>query len=93
MLSSDALSSVADTTEEVVCLKMAFSPDSYRFWAIDSVYSNGIIFLGVAPAVLVIIFKGEVDAVIPLYAVGVFTSFTLSQVGMVLRWYRLNTTG
>ena len=57
------------------------------------VYSNGIIFLSVAAAVLVIIFKGEVNAVIPLYAVGVFTSFTLSQAGMVLRWYRLKTTG
>jgi len=55
------------------------------------VYSNGIIFLSVAAAVLVIIFKGEVNAVIPLYAVGVFTSFTLSQAGMVLRWYRLKT--
>ncbi len=57
------------------------------------VYSNGIIFLSVAAAVLVIIFKGEVNAVIPLYAVGVFTSFTLSQAGMVLRWYRLKTAG
>jgi amino acid transporter len=57
------------------------------------VYSNGIIFLTVTAAVLVVIFKGEVNAIIPLYAVGVFTSFTLSQAGMVLRWYRLKTAG
>jgi amino acid transporter len=57
------------------------------------VYSNGIIFLSVAAAVLVIVFKGQVNAIIPLYAVGVFTSFTLSQAGMVVRWYRLKTPG
>jgi amino acid transporter len=57
------------------------------------VYSNGIIFLSAAAAVLVIVFKGQVNAIIPLYAVGVFTSFTLSQAGMVVRWYRLKTSG
>jgi amino acid transporter len=57
------------------------------------VYSNGIIFLSVAAAVLVIIFKGQVNAIIPLYAVGVFTSFTLSQMGMVVKWYHLKTSG
>jgi amino acid transporter len=57
------------------------------------VYSNGIIFLSAAAAVLVIIFKGEVNSIIPLYAVGVFTSFTLSQLGMVVRWWRIKTTG
>ena len=57
------------------------------------VYSNGIIFLTVAAAILVIIFKGQVSAIIPLYAVGVFTSFTLSQLGMVVRWWHLKTTG
>jgi amino acid transporter len=57
------------------------------------VYSNGIIFLSAVAAVLVIIFKGDVNSIIPLYAVGVFTSFTLSQAGMVVRWYRLKTGG
>ncbi len=57
------------------------------------VYSNGIIFLSVAAAILVIIFKGQVSAIIPLYAVGVFTSFTLSQLGMVVRWWGLKTSG
>ncbi|BAZ00768.1 amino acid permease-associated region [Tolypothrix tenuis PCC 7101] len=52
------------------------------------VYSNGIILLSLCAAVLVIIFKGQVNAVIPLYAVGVFTSFTLSQAGMVRHWFQ-----
>jgi amino acid transporter len=47
------------------------------------VYSNGIVFLAIAAAGLIIAFGGIVTALIPLYAVGVFTSFTLSQFGMV----------
>ena len=46
------------------------------------VFSNGIIFLSVAAIVLVIVTGAQVDRLIPLYAVGVFTSFTLSQAGM-----------
>ncbi|MGH7999831.1 MAG: APC family permease, partial [Brasilonema sp.] len=57
------------------------------------VYSNGIILLSICAAILVIIFKGNVNAVIPLYAVGVFTSFTLSQAGMVRRWFHERTPG
>lgn len=57
------------------------------------VYSNGIILLSLSGAILVIIFKGDVNAIIPLYAVGVFTSFTLSQAGMVRRWFHERTPG
>ncbi|MBD2663183.1 amino acid permease-associated region [Richelia sinica FACHB-800] len=57
------------------------------------VYSNGIILLSLCAAILVIIFKGQVSAVIPLYAVGVFTSFTLSQAGMVRHWFQGQTSG
>lgn len=53
------------------------------------VFSNGIIFLGLAAIALVIIFGGITNALIPLYAVGVFTAFTLSQTGMVVRLVRL----
>jgi amino acid transporter len=55
------------------------------------VYSNGIILLSGCAAFLVMIFKGQVNAIIPLYAVGVFTSFTLSQAGMVIHWYKEKT--
>jgi hypothetical protein len=47
------------------------------------VFSNGVLFLAGAAAVLLIAFGGKTNALIPLYAVGVFTSFTLSQWGMV----------
>ncbi|HXC67579.1 MAG TPA: APC family permease [Nitrospiraceae bacterium] len=50
------------------------------------VFSNGIIILGVIACLLLIIFRGDPHALIPLYAVGVFISFTLSQAGMVRRW-------
>ncbi|MCX5982356.1 MAG: APC family permease [Nostocales cyanobacterium LacPavin_0920_SED1_MAG_38_18] len=56
------------------------------------VYSNGIILLSSCAGILAIIFKGEVNAIIPLYAVGVFTSFTLSQAGMVRHWFQGQTT-
>lgn len=52
------------------------------------VYSNGIIVLAAVASILIILFRGEVHALIPLYAVGVFLSFTLSQAGMVSRWIR-----
>jgi amino acid transporter len=51
------------------------------------VFSNGIIILAVFSAILVIAFGGDTSRLIPLYAVGVFLSFTLSQLGMVRHWY------
>ncbi|HEV8337830.1 MAG TPA: APC family permease [Candidatus Polarisedimenticolia bacterium] len=51
------------------------------------VFSNGILALGALSAVLLVIFHAETHAIIPLYAVGVFLSFTLSQFGMVRHWY------
>lgn len=57
------------------------------------VYSNGIILLSLFAATLVIIFRGDTTAIIPLYAVGVFTSFTLSQAGMVRHWYQEKSSG
>lgn len=56
-------------------------------------FSNGITFLGIASAVLVVLFNGETHLLLPLYAVGVFTSFTLSQTGMLLKWFRGKTAG
>jgi amino acid transporter len=52
------------------------------------VYSNGINLLSFCAALLIIIFRGNTSAVLPLYAVGVFTSFTLSQLGMVIHWFK-----
>jgi amino acid transporter len=52
------------------------------------VFSNGIIFLAVAAGVLITVFRGNISALIPLYAFGVFTGFTLSQAGMVVHHLR-----
>ncbi|MGI0492433.1 APC family permease [Alkalinema pantanalense CENA528] len=57
------------------------------------VYSNGILLLSLSAALLVIVFKGDTTAIIPLYAVGVFTSFTLSQAGMVRHWFKEQSKG
>jgi len=51
-------------------------------------FSNGILTLAFFSIVLLVLFGGETHRLIPLYAVGVFTSFTLSQMGMVKHWYR-----
>lgn len=67
-------------------------------------YSNGIIFLGLFSIILIIVFKGQTEMLIPLYAIGVFIPFTLSQTGMIVKWIRekpegwvhkflINTTG
>ena len=52
------------------------------------VFSNGIVILAIFSGVLVIAFSGDTSRLIPLYAVGVFLSFTLSQSGMVVHWLR-----
>jgi amino acid transporter len=51
------------------------------------VFSNGILILGFFSAMLIVMFRGDTHALIPLYAVGVFTAFTLSQSGMVKHWF------
>jgi amino acid transporter len=57
------------------------------------VFHNGIIILAVAAGLLVYGFKGELDGLLPLYAVGVFTAFTLSQLGMVFHWFKKKPKG
>src|SRR5207344_3287060 len=57
------------------------------------VFSNGIIGLAIASTVLVVLFKADVSKLIPFYAIGVFTSFTLSQAGMSKRHLRLREPG
>ncbi|CAI8840731.1 MULTISPECIES: APC family permease [Bacillus] len=56
-------------------------------------YSNGIIILGIASILLIIAFQGQTEHLIPLYAVGVFIPFTLSQSGMVVKWIREKPKG
>jgi amino acid transporter len=56
-------------------------------------YSNGIIALGLFSILLIIAFNGETEHLIPLYAVGVFIPFTLSQTGMIVKWVREKPKG
>ena len=63
-----------------------FMPRQMATFGDRLVFSNGIIILGVFACFLLFLFNGDTHALIPLYAVGVFISFTLSQTGMVRRW-------
>ena len=65
-----------------------FLPRQFATRGDKLVFSNGIIILALFACVLVIGFGGDTSRLIPLYAVGVFLSFTLSQSGMVLHWLR-----
>jgi len=57
------------------------------------VFHNGILLLSGLTALLIITFNGNSHALVPLFAVGAFTAFTLSQTGMVLRWLKLKERG
>lgn len=57
------------------------------------VFANGIVVLGLLSSLLIVIFKGSTHALIPLYAIGVFLSFTLSQAGMVVRQMKRKEPG
>ena len=66
-----------------------FLPRQLTFRGSRLVYSNGILTLSVIASILIIIFKASVTLLIPLYAIGVFLSFTLSQTGMAKRWWKI----
>jgi amino acid transporter len=66
-----------------------FLPCQFAFRGDRLAFSVGIIVLALLASLLLIVFKGSTDALINLFAVGVFISFTLSQSGMVMHWWRL----
>jgi amino acid transporter len=57
------------------------------------VYNNGILLLSGVTAILIVIFNGESHLLVPLFAVGAFSAFTLSQAGMVRHWFRSKERG
>lgn len=69
--------------------KHSFFPRQFMNLGARLVFANGIVVLGIMSAVLIIAFGGDVHALIPLYAVGVFVGFTLSQAGMIAHWRKL----
>ena len=71
----------------------SFIPRQFATRGDRLVFSNGIVILGGLAALLVVLFGGDTHALIPLYAVGVFLSFTLSQGSMVRRWLTRREAG
>ncbi len=70
-----------------------FMPRQFMNLGDKLAYSNGIVALSIGAAILIIVFRGDPHALIPLYMIGVFMAFTLSQTGMLLRWRRLKPPG
>ncbi len=66
-----------------------FLPRQFTYRGSRLVYSRGIIALGIIASLLIVLFGASVNALIPLYAIGVFLSFTLSQAGMAHRWWKV----
>jgi amino acid transporter len=66
-----------------------FLPRIFQFRGARLAFNSGILVLAAVAVVLIVAFGGSVAALIPLYTVGVFIAFTLSQSGMVKRWYKL----
>ena len=66
-----------------------FLPRQLTYRGSRLVYSRGIVSLAVIASILIIIFQASVTRLIPLYAIGVFLSFTLSQAGMARRWWKI----
>lgn len=73
--------------------KDRFMPNMFMVRGDRLGFSNGIIFLGILSAILIISFGGETENLIPLYALGVFIPFTLSQAGMMKRWLTKKPSG
>jgi amino acid transporter len=69
--------------------KDGFLPRQLNYRGSRLVYSGGIVVLASIASIILIIFKASVTRLIPLYAIGVFLSFTLSQGGMARRWYKI----
>ncbi|KAF0108881.1 MAG: hypothetical protein FD146_767 [Anaerolineaceae bacterium] len=65
-----------------------FLPRQFNSLGDRLVFSNGILVLSVVSGILIVVFNGDTHALVPLFAIGAFLAFTLSQAGMVLHWWR-----
>ncbi len=66
-----------------------FLPRQFTYRGSRLVYSRGVVALALVASLLILLFRASVTALIPLYAIGVFLSFTLSQSGMARRWHKI----
>ena len=70
-----------------------FMPRRFAYRGDRLAFTAGIVVLGVLAGILIVIFGGDTHALIPLYAVGVFIDFTISQTGMIRHWLRERPPG
>jgi amino acid transporter len=70
-----------------------FMPRRFAYRGDRLAFTAGIVMLGVLAAILIILFEGDTHALIPLYAVGVFIDFTISQTGMIRHWLQERPPG
>ena len=73
--------------------KDSFMPHGFLQRGDRLVFSTGIIFLGLVAGFLLVVFRGNVDSLIHLYAVGVFLAFAMSNTGMVVHWWKRRGQG
>ncbi len=71
-----------------VLARDGFAPRQLRFPGDRLVFANGILLLSAVAGLLIVVFEGDTHRLIPLFAVGAFLAFTLSQTGMVVHWVR-----
>jgi len=76
-----------------ILAKDGYAPRQLSFLGDRLVFSNGMLLLAGLTGLLIVAFGGDTHALIPLFAVGVFLAFTLSQAGMVVHWWRLKGPG
>jgi len=89
VLSVAANTSFADFPRvSAILARDGFMPRQFTGLGDRLVFQNGIISLAVATGILIFLFRGDTHLLIPLFAVGAFLAFTLSQAGMVVHWWR-----
>jgi hypothetical protein len=76
-----------------ILAKDGYAPRQLSFLGDRLVFSNGMFLLASLTGLLIVVFGGDSHALIPLFAVGVFLAFALSQAGMVVHWVRLKGAG
>jgi amino acid transporter len=76
-----------------ILAKDGYMPRQFSFRGDRLAFTSGIVILSVAAVTLIVVFNGNTTALIPLYSVGVFVSFTISQGGMVRHWLRERSRG
>ena len=94
VLSLSANTAFADFPRLTRAIAMnGFLPDVFILRGRRLLYSHGIYALATFTAILLVVFRGITDKLIPLYAIGAFLAFTLSQAGMVMHWRRTKAKG